>query len=246
MSLAPAPDDSPVAADLADLEAIIERGLDAFVEVGNALLAIKIDKKYRAAGYSTFEDYCQRRWNIARAHGYRLVTAAATVQALAESMSEMSPMGDIRPAPVAPLPTSERQVRPLTPLPEPERVQAWTKAVETAGGGQPTARQVEDAVADVRAAAREVIDTAEAELIEELDRRGIPTLSPAEAAAQKPAIECMAELWGAVDEVLAHRKRFGADMTIATLDGYRLRDDLAADLRAAVTYLTTITTEATA
>ena len=103
-----------------------------------------------------------------------------------------------------------------------------------------------DAVADVRAAARQVIDTAEAELIEELDRRGIPTLSPAEAAAQKPAIECMAQLWGAVDDVLAHRKRFGVDMTRNTIAGHRLSADLAADLRDAVAYLSALTTEATA
>jgi len=95
VSLAPAPDAAPVAADLADLEAVIERGLDAFVEVGNALLVIKIDKKYQAAGYSTFEDYCQRRWNIARSRGYQLVTAAATVQALAHALPEMSTMVDI-------------------------------------------------------------------------------------------------------------------------------------------------------
>jgi len=242
MSLVPASDRSPVVADLADLEAIIERGLDAFVEVGNALIAIKADRKYVAAGYSTFEDYCERRWGISRRRGYQLVAAAATVQALAEALPEMcTDVHTDDTARVAPLPQREAQVRPLTPLPEPERVEAWTKAVETAGGGQPTARQVEDAVADVRAAARQVVDTAEAELHDELDRRGIPTLSPTEAAAQRPAIECVAELWGVVDDVLAHRKRFGVDSTADTLAGYGLRRDLLADLVDAVAYLATFT-----
>lgn len=87
----------------------------------------------------------------------------------------------------------------------------------------------------------DVARQAEAELHEELDRRGIRTLTPAEAAAQRPAIECMAFLWGVVDETLAHRKKFGTSTTVGTLAGYRLRADLLADLAEAVAYLSTIT-----
>lgn len=129
--------------DLMDHEKVIEQGLAGFVEVGNALLAIKADRKYCHAGYDTFEDYCQRRWNIGRRYGNRLVTAAATVEALARELPELGPIGPI-------LPTVESQVRPLTALPEPERAEAWVEAVERADGGQPTAAEVAEVVAERR------------------------------------------------------------------------------------------------
>lgn len=124
---------------LAELEQVIEKGLESFVDVGSALLAIKAGKRYREAGFSSFEDYCQRRWEISRGYGYRLVLAAATVEGL---QRELSPMGDI------PMPESERQVRPLTRLPEDERADAWNEAVEQAQSEDrsPTAADVEQAV----------------------------------------------------------------------------------------------------
>jgi len=68
--------------------------------------------RYREAGYATFEDYCSKRFGFGRSYGHRLVVAAARVQSLAKalpgSQDEMSPVGNI------PLPTAERQVRPLT------------------------------------------------------------------------------------------------------------------------------------
>lgn len=127
---------------LAELEQRIERGLESFVDVGSALLSIKAGKRYREAGYSTFEDYCQRRWAISRRHGYRLLLAATTVEALARDLpEEMGPTGHI-------LPTTERQVRPLTRLPEDERPEAWAEAAEEAAAEerQPTAADVERAV----------------------------------------------------------------------------------------------------
>lgn len=42
-------------------ETIVDRGKIAFIEVGRALMAIRDDRLYRA-DYSTFEDYCQKRW----------------------------------------------------------------------------------------------------------------------------------------------------------------------------------------
>lgn len=127
---------SPELADLHQHEQVIEQGLTSFVEVGMALLAIKANKKYRYAGYDTFEDYCDRRWNIGRAHGNRLVLAASTAQSI------LSPKGDI------PAPTRETQVRPLTLLRnDDDKREAWVEAVKEADGGQPTAAQVGRAVA---------------------------------------------------------------------------------------------------
>lgn len=121
---------TPAMLDLFEHEKVIEQGLAGFVEVGLALLAIRDGKKYRHAGYATFEDYCQRRWSISRAYGHRLIGAAETV-------TEMSPIGDI------PAPAREAQVRPLRAVDPAERAEVWAEAVESADGGQPTAKQVE-------------------------------------------------------------------------------------------------------
>src|SRR6476660_8234750 len=42
-------------------EAIIQKGIQTFVEVGNALLEIRESRLYRGQ-YSTFEEYCRTRW----------------------------------------------------------------------------------------------------------------------------------------------------------------------------------------
>jgi hypothetical protein len=51
---------------LAELERVIERGLQSFVEVGKALADIRDGKLYRCQGDATFEDYCQQRWGFSR------------------------------------------------------------------------------------------------------------------------------------------------------------------------------------
>ncbi len=112
-------------------ETVISQGLASFVEVGNALAAIRDAKLYREA-FLTFEEYLETRWNISKSQAYRLITGAK----VAESVS---PIGDISPQ-------SESQVRPLAQLPEEEQPEAWADAVKDAGGKQPTAAQVEKAV----------------------------------------------------------------------------------------------------
>lgn len=126
--------------ELRALETVIEEELDAFSRVGAALLAIRDGKKYKAAGYSTFDEYCARRWDLSRSQGHRLVAAAEAVTAL-------SPTGDI------PQPHNERQVRPMTPLrSNPAAVtEVWTAAVDAADGAQPTHAQVEQAVNEYKA-----------------------------------------------------------------------------------------------
>lgn len=129
---------TPELADLMEHEKVIEQGLAGFIEVGNALIAIKQGKKYRAAGYATFEDYCQRRWSMSGRRGKQLVDAAQAVEEIGTTVQ-------------IPPPTNEAQVRPLTSLPTPEqKAEAWELAVEHAGGEQPTAKDVEAAVAAVK------------------------------------------------------------------------------------------------
>jgi SAM-dependent methyltransferase len=125
--------------DLMEHEKVIEQGLATFLEVGWALLRIRDGRKYRAAGYATFEAYCRGRWDWSREHGRRLMRAA-------ETAALMPPRGGI------PEPTSEKQLRPLAPIrDDPEAMKtAWEQAVDSAGGGQPTAAQVAEAVEVVR------------------------------------------------------------------------------------------------
>lgn len=134
---------TPELADLMEHEKVIEQGLATFIDVGWALLAIRDGEKYRAAGFNTFEHYCLERWNFSGRHARRLMDAAETAKAI--EGPESGPMG----------PASERQVRPLASLkddPEGAR-EAWSEAVadaESEGRAQPTAKQVEKAVAKRR------------------------------------------------------------------------------------------------
>lgn len=134
-------------AQLAQHEAIIERGLKTFVDVGAALLAIRDARLYRAQ-YGTFEDYCRERWGWERRHAYRLMDAAQAV----ENVSNWTQT----------IPVTESQARPLTALlPETQPI-AWQRAVETAPNGKVTAAHVQAVVTDMT---RPVIEPTEPEII---------------------------------------------------------------------------------
>jgi hypothetical protein len=122
------------AVQLSEQEAVIERGLKTFVDVGNALLAIREGRLYRAS-HGTFEDYCRERWHMERANAYRLIEAAVVV-------GHLSPIGDT-------LPANEAQARPLTSLPPSQQSEAWQRAVETAPEGKVTAAHVQAVVDEI-------------------------------------------------------------------------------------------------
>jgi hypothetical protein len=135
--------------DLVRLERVIDGGLQTFIEVGAALAEIRDRRLYRIE-HKTFEAYCRDKWNFSRVHAHRLISASA--------VSEMLPVGN--------KPTSERQARPLAKLPAEARPLAWSRAIEIADGGQPTAADVEAAVDEVvvvpaTGTPRVVIDAAE-------------------------------------------------------------------------------------
>ena len=108
--------------DLDELEAQLESALAAaFVLAGHTLEVIRSNKKlYRTRGYTTFEEYCETRWQLGISHAKRLMAAAKVNEILA-------PMGAV-------LPINERTSRPLAILlPDSESVVgAWNEAVETA------------------------------------------------------------------------------------------------------------------
>lgn len=112
-------------------EAVIQRGLNAFVEVGNALAAIRDSRLYRDT-HGTFEEYCREKWGVSRVHAFRVIEAASVAE-------NLLPIGNI-------LPTTESQARPLTRLSPADQVAAWQVAVETAPNGKVTAAHVEEVV----------------------------------------------------------------------------------------------------
>ena len=133
---------TPALLDLMDHEKAIEEHLDG---IGWNLERIRDGRKYRAAGYATFEAYCAGRWHKSRHWGYQMIAAA--------QVEQLSATADNGPAALAP--TSEWQVRPLTPLRDDPEVMraAWDNAVDEAGG-QPTAEQVADVVHQLRNCSR--------------------------------------------------------------------------------------------
>lgn len=136
---------SPAQSDrLGTLESTIQKGLTSFVEVGNALLAIRDEELYRL-DYSTFEEYCRGRWGLSIRHSKRLMSAAETSREIETHLvnkvvNKTGPMGH------TPLPESERVARPLSALPIKERPVAWEEAVAIAPNGKPTAKIVESVV----------------------------------------------------------------------------------------------------
>lgn len=105
---------------------MIERGLNTFTEVGNALLAIRDQRLYRA-GHGTFEDYCQQRWGFSRIRAHQLIEAAGTALTIVNSG--------------LPAPSNEGQARMLAHIPSPQRAEVWRETLERTEG-KPTARAI--------------------------------------------------------------------------------------------------------
>jgi hypothetical protein len=119
-------------ARLKQCEAIIERGLATFVEVGRALLCIRDEALYYE-DYASFDDYCRERWDFRRETADRYVRAA-------EVIALVNPMG-------LPEPRSERVARELAPLrDDPVHLrETWDEVIER-HGPSPTAEQVREVV----------------------------------------------------------------------------------------------------
>ena len=115
---------------LTELETIIERGLQTFVEVGQALLEIRDSRLYREE-FGTFEEYCRDKWGMVQQSATRYIRAAEVV-------------GNLGSEPIGSLPQSESQTRPLTSLePEVQR-EAWKQVVSENEPDTITAKKVEE------------------------------------------------------------------------------------------------------
>lgn len=102
--------------------------MQTFVDVGNALMAIRDGRLYRQS-HATFEDYCQSRWSMTRGYANEIIRAANVVQNLDGIPSNL-------------LPQSVHQVRPMTTLTPDQQREAWREVVETAPDSGITGKHV--------------------------------------------------------------------------------------------------------
>lgn len=118
-------------ARMVKLEAIIERGVEAYKAVGDALLEIRDRQLYRAT-HGTFDAYCKERWKFSRFRGYQLIQASVVA---AQVSGGLLTSGQQIPAPA-----NEKQARALAAGPEELRAPVWHAAVDLSGGQPPTSR----------------------------------------------------------------------------------------------------------
>lgn len=106
---------------LATLEETIQRDLQTFTEVGNALLEIRDNRLYREQ-YGTFEQYCRDKWGVSKRRANQMVQAAGVLGNI-ENGNHGSQTE---------LPKTERHARPLSQLPAEEQGEAWEAATQKA------------------------------------------------------------------------------------------------------------------
>jgi hypothetical protein len=118
------------AQELNRCEAVIEAGLQTFVEVGMALLKIRDGRLYRES-HDTFQNYCRDRWAMSRQRANQLVDAAKVMENLTTIVVK---------------PATESQARPLVGLAPDQQRQVWSQAIETAPNSKITAEHVKATV----------------------------------------------------------------------------------------------------
>jgi hypothetical protein len=117
---------------LAELEQVIERGLETFVEVGEALRRIRDERLYRES-HKTFEAYCRERWGMSRQRAHQQIEAASIAGTL-------STIVDI---------PNEAVARELAPLKDDEaELVAVCRALRAKHGEKLTAEKVHAAVTE--------------------------------------------------------------------------------------------------
>ena len=117
---------------LARLESLISCNQERFCETGRALKEIRDNRLYKLALFDTFEAYARARWDISRAHAYRLITYCQVIR-------NLSPIGDT-------LPTNESQIRHLARLKPLEQRRVWKDFLDS--GTELTARNIKRFIAD--------------------------------------------------------------------------------------------------
>lgn len=185
--------------ELEQHEAVIERGLQKFYEVGMALLAIRANPKfYRQFG--TFEDYCNQRFGLDYRRGKALLDAAEIVNNLKSDRTDQI------------LPENEWTIRPLVQLESSEHSTVWQKAIEIAANGSVKRRHVEAAVQAIK----QVEQGSQS-------RRVLHSSESNEWYTPRAYIDAVIILMGAIDLDPASSKQ--ANETVGAADIFTIDDD---------------------
>lgn len=122
---------------LTELETVIKRGQQTFIEVGLALAEIRDSRLYKQE-FATFEDYCLERWGWSASRSRRLISSAEAVASM-----QSVPIGTLSKV------QNEGQARELAKIKDPEiRAQVWQQVNEVASEIETvvTAKFVKEAV----------------------------------------------------------------------------------------------------
>jgi hypothetical protein len=123
---------------LQSLEKMIEYNFKAFYEVGMALKEIRDRRLYKMQGYRRFKDYCVERWDMGSRYAYLQIESSIVVENLRSCGAHL-------------LPSSERQVRPLTKIKPQQQSEVWDRVLERAekmGLTKISTKLVEEVVGD--------------------------------------------------------------------------------------------------
>lgn len=151
--------------DLEKLETTISKGLDTFVEVGNALAEIRDRRLYRQY-HTSFAAYCEQQWDMGKSQAYRLIDAAEIVAEL-----ETSPNGD------TPLPATEAAARALGEVAPEKRAETMREAAKE---GPATARKIREAAAEVDPAMKLRIEKEQARAKARAEKEAVDAAKQAE------------------------------------------------------------------
>jgi hypothetical protein len=121
-----------VSQKLEECEAVIERGIRTFIEVGSALATIRDNHLYKADGYYSFHDYLKARWDLSVSRAYQMIDASRVTRELS-TIVETPEL----------LPATESQARELVGL---DAQQAAQVMAETAARvrGKVTAKKIRE------------------------------------------------------------------------------------------------------
>lgn len=120
---------------------------DSFGTTLDLLVQAHDREAWRALGYSSWGAYTAAEFDFSPRRGYQLLFHAQTVKEL-DGVNNCSQ-----------IPQRESQTRPMTGLPAPKKRKAWRAAVKSAGGKQPTAKQVAAEINKMKPAKAHVVGT---------------------------------------------------------------------------------------
>lgn len=124
--------------DLKRLEKVVADDLAQFIRVGMALSEI-LKRELWTATHDSFEAYCVEKFDMRKAHAYRLIAEAKAVK-------ELSPIGDSL------TPKNEAQARELTKAPKEKRDEVMKLVAAKLGTKPLTAKAIEEIVLEVKGA----------------------------------------------------------------------------------------------